>query len=296
MVVLNAEHMGRNHLGELEQIVLLAILRVSPDAYGVPIRTEIEQRTRRSLTEGALDRPLDRLEEKGYVTSWFGDPTPERGGCGPAARRSSRCGMGLSPGCPVPSEPPAGCGGSSASRVVACRKPSSATSRKSSLAPSFVASEGTPRGTQRDFGGRTARHPTAILPRSSGRARNLHGGTEGVRGPDADGHIAHAVVLFGPAMVMIESEWAQATNRAPAPDGTTPVAIYLYVADVDRIVERAVAVGARVISPPADRFWGDRTAWILDPAGHVWTLATRLEETTEEERQARLARLNRSAQ
>lgn len=72
--------MGRSHLGELEQIVLLAILRVSPDAYGVPIRVEIEQRIRRSLTVGALYRTLDRLEEKGYVTSWFGDPTPERGG------------------------------------------------------------------------------------------------------------------------------------------------------------------------------------------------------------------------
>jgi PhnB protein len=115
-----------------------------------------------------------------------------------------------------------------------------------------------------------------------------------VRRPGADGRIAHAVVLFGTAMVMIESEWLQATNRAPAPDGSSPVAIYLYVADVDRIVERAVAAGARVLSPPANQFWGDRTAWLLDPAGHVWTVATRVEETTEEERQARLARLDRS--
>lgn len=122
------------------------------------------------------------------------------------------------------------------------------------------------------------------------------GAVEGVRRPAADGRIAHAVVLFGPAMVMIESEWPQVTNRAPAPDGSTPVAIYLYVADVDQIVERAVAAGARVLSPATDQFWGDRTAWILDPAGHVWTLASRVEETTEEERQARLARLNRSAQ
>lgn len=122
------------------------------------------------------------------------------------------------------------------------------------------------------------------------------GGVEGVRRPGADGRIAHAVVLFGAAIVMIESEWPQVTNRAPAPDGATPVAIYLYVADVDQIVERAVAAGARVLSPPADQFWGDRTAWILDPAGHVWTLATRAEETTEEERQARLARLNQSPQ
>jgi PadR family transcriptional regulator, regulatory protein PadR len=68
------------HLGELEQIVLLAVLRLGDDAYGVPIGTEIEQRTGRSLTVGALYRTLDRLEAKGYVTSSFGDPTPERGG------------------------------------------------------------------------------------------------------------------------------------------------------------------------------------------------------------------------
>ena len=67
-------------LGEFEQIVLLAVLRLGEDAYGVPIRLEIEKRTGRSLTVGALYRTLDRLEGKGYVTSWFSDPTPERGG------------------------------------------------------------------------------------------------------------------------------------------------------------------------------------------------------------------------
>ena len=72
--------MGREHLGSLEQIVLLAVIRAGPNAYGVPIRLEIEERTGRSLTVGALYRTLDRLEEKGYVVSWFGDPTPERGG------------------------------------------------------------------------------------------------------------------------------------------------------------------------------------------------------------------------
>jgi DNA-binding PadR family transcriptional regulator len=55
-------------------------MRTSPDAYGVPIRLEIEERTGRSLTVGALYRTLDRLEQKGYVSSWLGDPTPERGG------------------------------------------------------------------------------------------------------------------------------------------------------------------------------------------------------------------------
>jgi DNA-binding PadR family transcriptional regulator len=70
----------REHLGEFEQIVLLAVLRLGGDAYGVPVRREIEKRTGRSLTVGALYRTFDRLEEKGYLASSFSDPTPERGG------------------------------------------------------------------------------------------------------------------------------------------------------------------------------------------------------------------------
>jgi DNA-binding PadR family transcriptional regulator len=71
---------SREHLGEFEQIVLLAIIRLGDNAYGVPVRREIEERTGRSLTVGALYRTLDRLEDKGLITSWFGDPVPERGG------------------------------------------------------------------------------------------------------------------------------------------------------------------------------------------------------------------------
>ena len=71
---------GREHLGEFEQIVLLAILRLGDEAYGVPIRLEIEQRIGRAVTVGALYRTVDRLEDKGFVSSAFSDPTPERGG------------------------------------------------------------------------------------------------------------------------------------------------------------------------------------------------------------------------
>ena len=71
---------GREHLGEFEQIVLLAILRLGQEAYGVPIRLDIEQRTGRAVTVGALYRTLDRLEDKGYISSVFSDPIPERGG------------------------------------------------------------------------------------------------------------------------------------------------------------------------------------------------------------------------
>ena len=76
-----AEHMPvRAHLGEFEQIALLAVLRLGQNAYGVPVRREIETRTGRSVTVGALYRTLDRMEAKGYVASWFSDPVPERGG------------------------------------------------------------------------------------------------------------------------------------------------------------------------------------------------------------------------
>lgn len=71
---------SREHPGEFEQIVLLAVLRSGDNAYGVPIRREIETRTGRRLTVGALYRTLDRLEAKGFLSSTFSDPLPERGG------------------------------------------------------------------------------------------------------------------------------------------------------------------------------------------------------------------------
>jgi DNA-binding PadR family transcriptional regulator len=67
-------------LGEFEQLVLLAILHLDDNAYGVTIRREITKRTSRETTPGALYTTLDRLEDKGLLRSSLGDPTPERGG------------------------------------------------------------------------------------------------------------------------------------------------------------------------------------------------------------------------
>lgn len=110
------------------------------------------------------------------------------------------------------------------------------------------------------------------------------------RRPGPDGSIAHALMTIGPAMIMIEAEWPTLPSRAPAHDGSSPVVIFVYVEDVDETVSRAVSGGANVLVPAQDQFWGDRIAWIMDPAGHVWTVATRVEETTEAERNARWAR------
>lgn len=113
------------------------------------------------------------------------------------------------------------------------------------------------------------------------------------RRPAPDGTVAHALLMIGPAMLMIEAEWPAIPSRAPTPDGSSPVVLYAYVADVDRTVKRAIARGARVLIPAKDQFWGDRTAWIMDPAGHVWTVATRVEEPTEPERKQRWDMISR---
>ena len=68
------------YLGELEQLLLIAILRCGDDAYTVPIRTLLADRGGRQLTRGALFTSLDRLESKGLVRSWLGEPLAVRGG------------------------------------------------------------------------------------------------------------------------------------------------------------------------------------------------------------------------
>ena len=74
--------MTRESLGEFEQLVLLAIIRLTgrDDVYGVPIVEEIERRTRRNVARAAVYITLRRLEQKGLVASWMSEPTAERGG------------------------------------------------------------------------------------------------------------------------------------------------------------------------------------------------------------------------
>ncbi len=67
-------------LGDFEQLILLALVRLGPEAYGLTIRQEIEERTGRAVSAGALYTALDRMEKRGLVTSRLGDPTPQRGG------------------------------------------------------------------------------------------------------------------------------------------------------------------------------------------------------------------------
>jgi uncharacterized glyoxalase superfamily protein PhnB len=109
--------------------------------------------------------------------------------------------------------------------------------------------------------------------------------------PGPDGKAAHAILQFGAAMLMLEDEWPTLPSRAPIADGSSPVVIYVYVADVDATVGRALARGATLVVPVETQFWGHRTGWVRDPAGHMWTIATRVEDTSEDQRSERWSHL-----
>ena len=91
----------------------------------------------------------------------------------------------------------------------------------------------------------------------------------------ADGSVMHATLWVANSLLMVHGEVASFPSLAPAADGSSPVVIYVYVEDVDRTLERAVAAGARLTFPPVDAPWGDRVGRIVDPGGHVWNVASR---------------------
>jgi PhnB protein len=123
------------------------------------------------------------------------------------------------------------------------------------------------------------------------------GAVEQVRRPGADGSPVHIAMRINDAFLVVQSEFPDvAASRAPAADGSSPVVLFVYVADVDQAVERAVATGATILVPPQDQFWGDRTARILDPSGHVWIVASRIEETTESQRANRWSEIREGRQ
>jgi DNA-binding PadR family transcriptional regulator len=85
--------MTRDALGEFEQMVLLAIVRLGDGVYGVPIVDEIQRRTGRSVAPAAVYVTLRRLEQKGLLSSWLGDPTPDRGGKARRCVKVTRAGL-----------------------------------------------------------------------------------------------------------------------------------------------------------------------------------------------------------
>jgi len=105
------------------------------------------------------------------------------------------------------------------------------------------------------------------------------GAVELSRRMDPVGTVVHATLKIGEAMIMIHGEFPTLASRPPQPDGSSPVVIYLYLEGVDRVIERALVAGARLLIPVMNAFWGDRVGRIIDPSGHVWNIATRMKES-----------------
>ena len=104
------------------------------------------------------------------------------------------------------------------------------------------------------------------------------GAVELTRRAEADGTVVHATLTIREAMLFIHGEVPALASSAPQLDGSSPVVIYVYLEDVDRVVDRAVAAGATVLMPVTNAFWGDRVGRIIDPSGHVWNVATRTKD------------------
>jgi PhnB protein len=123
---------------------------------------------------------------------------------------------------------------------------------------------------------------------------DVFGATERMRFPGPGGTIVHAEIEIGDAVVIVEDENPQRGTTAPPPGGLpgTPVFQFIFVPDVDAAVARAVELGATLQRAPENQFYGDRDAFLIDPYGHGWTVATHVEDVSPDEMNRRMAALS----
>jgi len=113
--------------------------------------------------------------------------------------------------------------------------------------------------------------------------KKAFGAEETVRMEAPDGKIGHAELKIGDSHVMLSDPFPQASTTPPKELGGTSASIFMYVEDVDAVVQQAVGAGATVRMEVEDQFWGDRFGSITDPFGHIWSIATHVEDLTPEE-------------
>ncbi len=113
--------------------------------------------------------------------------------------------------------------------------------------------------------------------------KEAFGAVESVRLLTPDGKVMHAEIRIGDSPIMLCDENRDWNSLGPLTIGGTAVSIMLYVEDVDKVVNGAVAAGATLQMPVADQFWGDRMGSVSDPFGHKWSIATHTEDVSPEE-------------
>jgi PhnB protein len=117
--------------------------------------------------------------------------------------------------------------------------------------------------------------------------KRAFGAQERVRMNGPDGKVGHAELAIGDSLIMLSDPMPQGSTTPPRELHGTSGSVFLYVADVDKLVQKAVDAGATVTMEPADQFWGDRFGVITDPFGHVWSIATHVEDVPPEEMETR---------
>jgi PhnB protein len=113
--------------------------------------------------------------------------------------------------------------------------------------------------------------------------KTAFGATERVRMNAPDGKIGHAEIQIGDSLIMLSDPFPESATIPPKELGGTTASVFLYVEDVDAVVQRAVDAGAIVKTEVEDQFWGDRCGTIEDPFGQVWSVATHVEDVPPEE-------------
>jgi PhnB protein len=119
--------------------------------------------------------------------------------------------------------------------------------------------------------------------------RQVFHATERMRMPGPGGKVGHAEIGIGDSVIMLADEHPEMGARGPRAFGGSPVTIMVYVDDVDTTVQGAVAAGAKVVEPVADKFYGDRSGTIEDPFGHKWHVSTHVEDVPPDELARRAA-------
>jgi PhnB protein len=127
--------------------------------------------------------------------------------------------------------------------------------------------------------------------------KSVFGATEVFRMDQPDGKVGHAELKIGDSRVMLADENLNmgAWHASATSIGQSPVSLYLYIPDVDRVVERAVAAGAKILKPVEDQFYGDRSGFIQDPFGHLWGIATHVEDVAPQELEERAKKARQAA-
>jgi PhnB protein len=120
------------------------------------------------------------------------------------------------------------------------------------------------------------------------------GAKEVLRLPMGD-KIAHAEIKIGDSHVMLSDEWPDDDKLGPRSRGGATSMLMIYLDDVDAAFQRATAAGATVERPVEDQFYGDRSGTMVDPFGHSWTLATHVEDVSDDEMQRRMAQFSQQA-